>query len=671
MNKNQNKRKRSKSIRTKFIVSFLIVSLIPLLIVSLLIGNLSSKITISKEKESMHSLVLSKAQAMDEWFQAQMAELQLVAETETIKSMDNGRIFPFISIVNERSEVFETNFIVNAKGTVISHTTPKNIGSDYSDRSYVQKALTKGESSYSEVLISKATGNRIVVVATPIKDNGGKVIGVLAGSANFEVLVDTFLKDGFDKASGIMLVDAEKRLQVAPNKENIYSTIDEASISSTLKTALGNSLVESGISSFDISNENFLIAYAPIQSVNYGLSMSLPEKLVLKESNSIHQLTIIISVISSILVIVLAYLIITKLTKPILAVSEGMKIVANGDLTIQPLDVKSNDEIGNLATSFNEMVVNMKQVIETVAKTAEQVSAASDELTASAEHTNAATEQVTASIQEVAGSAEKQTYEVEHNAQALGEVSNGVNRIVNSSKKVFELANHTTTLAEIGGQSVQDTVSQMNSIHSSVNESNMMIKSLYERSREVSSILDVITGIAEQTNLLSLNAAIEAARAGEHGRGFAVVADEVRKLAEQSQQSAKEILAIVEGIQKDTENSVQIMARVTEDVQDGVKISDDAIGKFNEILQSTKEITPQMEEVSAIAEQMSAAVQQVSATINDLSVIAKGNATTAEEVAASTEEQLASMQEITASASTLSARAEELNQLISKFKYKN
>ncbi|HHW37024.1 MAG TPA: HAMP domain-containing protein [Bacillales bacterium] len=667
----QNKGKRTKSIRTKFIASFLLVSLIPLLIVTFLVGSLSSKITISKEKESMHDLVVSKAQAMDEWFRAQMAELQLVAETETIKSMESERIFPFISIVNERSEVFETNFVVNAEGIVISHTSPKSVGSDYNDRSYVQAALTKGESSFSEVLISKATGNRIVAVATPIKDNSGNVIGVLAGAANFEVLVDKFLKDGMDNASGITLVDAEKRLQVAPNKEDIYATIDEASISSTFKAALGKSLVESGISSFDLSNENFLIAYAPIQTVGYGLSVSTPEDLALKESNSIHKLTILIIVISSIVVIVLAYIIITKLTKPILAVSEGMKTVANGDLTIQPLEVKSNDEIGNLATNFNEMVVNMKQVIETVAKTAVQVSAASDELTASAEHTNAATEQVTASIQEVAGSAEKQTFEVEHNAKALGEVSSGVNRIVNSSKKVFELAHHTTTLAEIGGQSVQDTVNQMNSIHTSVNESNSMIKSLYERSREVSSILDVITGIAEQTNLLSLNAAIEAARAGEHGRGFAVVADEVRKLAEQSQQSAKEILAIVEGIQMDTESSVRIMAQVTDDVQVGVKVSHEAIGKFNEILQSTREITPQMEEVSAIAEQMSAAVQQVAVTVNDLAVIAKGNALTAEEVAASTEEQMASMEEITASANTLSARAEELNQMISKFKYKN
>lgn len=661
---------RSNSIRTKFTVSFLLVALIPLVIVSLLVENLSSNIIIAKEKDSMHSLVQSKAQAMDEWFQTQMADLQLVAETETIKSMDNEQIFPFITIVNDRSDVFETNFVTDTNGTVISHTSSKSIGSDYSDRSYVQAGL-KGESSFSEVLISKATGNRIVVIATPIKDNNGKIIGVLAGSANFEVLVATFLKEGIGKAAAITLVDTEKHLQVTSEKDATGLTIDEVNLGATFKSTLEKSLQETGVASFNRSNDNYLMAYAPIQTVGYGLSINSPENLVLEDSKSIQSLSYLIIVISSIMIIILAYLIINKMTKPILSVSEGMRAVANGDLTINKIEVKSKDEIGALAASFNEMIVNMKRLIETVASTAEQVAASSDELTASAEHTNAATEQVSASIQEVASSAEKQTYEVEHNARALGEVSGGVDRIVNSSKKVSELAHHTTSLAEIGGKSVTDTVNQMNSIQKSVQESNTMIKSLYERSKEVSSILDVITGIAEQTNLLSLNAAIEAARAGEHGKGFAVVADEVRKLAEQSQQSAKEILAIVERIQKDTESSVEIMARVTDDVQVGVKVSHEAIEKFNQILQSTKEITPQMEEVSGIAQQMSSAVQEVSATISDLAVIAKGNATTAEEVAASTEEQSASMEEITASANQLSLRAEELNKLISMFKYKN
>src|SRR5690606_17940812 len=148
------------------------------------------------------------------------------------------------------------------------------------------------------------------------------------------------------------------------------------------------------------------------------------------------------------------------------------------------------------------------------------------------------------------------------------QVREGISHIAESSLKVSELAIHTMTQAEIGGQAVTDTVNQMSSIQSSVSESNRMISSLSERSTEVGTILNVITGIAEQTHLLSLNAASEAARAGEHGRGFAVVAGEVRKLAEQSQQSATGIFNIIQGIQQATESSVSIMAKVTEDVKD-------------------------------------------------------------------------------------------------------
>lgn len=166
-----------------------------------------------------------------------------------------------------------------------------------------------------------------------------------------------------------------------------------------------------------------------------------------------------------------------------------------------------------------------------------------------------------------------------------------------------------------------------------------------------------------------LNAAIEAARAGEHGKGFAVVADEVRKLAEQSQSSAKEIHHIIEAIQHDTKNSVQTMVRVTEGVDAGVNIANSSLDKFDQILQSTKEITPQMEEVSRTVQTISTRIQEVAATVSDLAIMAKGNAATSEEVAASTEEQLASMEEISASAQALSSMAEDLKKLISIFKY--
>nr|WP_281252595.1 methyl-accepting chemotaxis protein [Metabacillus halosaccharovorans] len=238
-----------------------------------------------------------------------------------------------------------------------------------------------------------------------------------------------------------------------------------------------------------------------------------------------------------------------------------------------------------------------------------------------------------------------------------------------SSSSVAELSQNTTIQAEEGNQALQNTLNQMDSIHSSVFESNERIQSLSNRSKEITSILDVITGIADQTNLLALNAAIEAARAGEHGKGFAVVANEVRKLAEQSQASAKQIFDLIQVIQKETNGSVEIMSRVTSDVENGMHISKEAMNKFSEILTRMRSITPIIEDVSATAEQMSAGVQEVDATANELTNIAKNNASTSEEVAASTEEQLASMEEIAGSAKSLSDMAEELKLLISKFKY--
>ena len=341
--------------------------------------------------------------------------------------------------------------------------------------------------------------------------------------------------------------------------------------------------------------------------------------------------------------------------------------VAEGDLT-KVVSLNTKDEMDDVEKAFNSMIHSLRHLVNQINKNAEQVAASSEELTASSEQTTKATEYVANAIQQVSSGAEMQMNGINENSRALEEISIGVQRIAENSSGVADLTVQTAEYAEDGTKSIELNVSQMTNIHSSVAESNQIVKTLHDRSREIGKILDAIKGIADQTNLLALNASIEAARAGEHGKGFAVVAEEVRKLAEQSQTFSLQIADLILGIQNDTEKTVNVMTAVNENVESGLTISRQTADKFAQILQGMKEIAPQIEEISSTAEQMSAGTQQVVASVIEIANISRENSGTSEEVVASTQEQLAAMEDITSSANDLTQMAEELQELVKTFK---
>lgn len=532
-------------------------------------------------------------------------------------------------------------------------------GSDYDprERDWYKNAIErKGEVLITEPYMDAGTNDPIVTVAKELKDGSG-VVAIDIKITHLQKLTNE-VKIG--KEGYAFLLDGSKHYISHPTEES-GSEVQEGFFDTMYKN-------ETGTFEYQFDGHDKLMAFTTNKVTGWKLGGTMFVSEVDESASPIFNSTLTVLMIAIIIGAVVVYFVVQSIIKPIKKLKESAITVSKGDLTEQ-IEIKSNDEIGQLGNAFNDMQESLRTLIQKVELSSEQLAASAEELTANAEQTGVATEQVATSIQEVASSAEKQTSGVDRNAESLNELTQGITNIAESSSNVAELSLQTTMQAEEGGKAVQNTKEQMNSIHQSVTESNTKIQSLHERSLEISSILDVITQIADQTNLLSLNAAIEAARAGEHGKGFAVVADEVKKLAEQSQSSAKQIFDLIQGIQMDTEKSVQTMAQVTDDVLNGLTISDGAFEKFEVILHSMKEITPHMEEVSATAEQMSAGIQEVTSTANELAFIAKGNAATSEEVAASTEEQLASMEEIAASAKSLSYMAEELKALIAVFKY--
>ncbi|HLS06706.1 MAG TPA: methyl-accepting chemotaxis protein [Bacillota bacterium] len=662
-------RKLFRSIRVKLIFWFLVVAIIPLVVTMVISYNQSSKELLTKERESIYSIVANKAQGMDDWLKNRMAEIQLAAKTDILQSTDPDRIMPYLHQIKDQSDFYEDVVFASEDGVAIANTNEEAIGANVGEREYF-KAGMQGESTYSEVLISKGTGERAIIMASPVIDTNEQKVGVMFASISFEAFVDDLFQDE-DSHSGIgtMLVDEQDRLQVTPIEENIGLTVEEADLGEAVINIVAKGKTESGTDTYHLpTGEEYLIAYSPVEETGYGFYQFIAMDQVLASAKSVQKYMVIVMVVASVLVVLLSFYISGTIAKPVMTVTEHVKQVANGDLTHEMLNIKTRDEIGELANNLEVMTNNLRHLIHQVSTASEQVAASSEQLTASAEEASGATEQISASTQQIASGAEQQVVNADNAEEVIHDVSQNVTQISTHIVNVTDVSNDTVETATNGNEVINQSIAQMQQIEETTDETAKAVNELGNKSAEIENIISVITDIAEQTNLLALNAAIEAARAGEHGQGFAVVADEVRKLAEQSAQATDQIYTIIQEVQQVINTSIEGMEEGTNAVRDGTQLTEQAGHAFKMITNAVSNVSDQLQNVSKTTDQLSRDSTQMVKSMESVKSISEDFSSSTQEVAAAGEEQNASMEEIAAASQTLAKMAEDLQKSIGAFK---
>src|SRR5438034_4450073 len=355
--------------------------------------------------------------------------------------------------------------------------------------------------------------------------------------------------------------------------------------------------------------------------------------------------------------------------------------VAEGDLSVEVVPRSKRDTLGN---AFVRMSHGLQDLVRTTRDSAGQVSAGSNQVAGAADETakvsvqaSLASEEVTSTmhemsinVQNVVKNTQVQASSVAETSASIDQMVTSIQRVADTAKVLLDIANRSREEVVTGIQTMEKATDGLNRTNKAIQSSAEIINVLGHRADDIGKIIEVIDDLAEQTNLLALNAAIEAARAGEHGLGFAVVADEVRKLAEKSTQSTKEIADLIQSIQREARQAVENMERSTRIVEEGLTLGNDLGSALHKISNVVTEVYKFSQEIGAATNEQSVGSSQIAKATSRLTEITQEINSAVEEQASGAQavvraiDKMRELVQQSASSSTeLSAAAEQMLKL--------
>jgi methyl-accepting chemotaxis protein len=380
------------------------------------------------------------------------------------------------------------------------------------------------------------------------------------------------------------------------------------------------------------------------------------------------QVTVFVGIVILLIASVITYFLSKSITKPIVAISESMTQVKNGNLRIDAVKIKGRDEVSVLGESFNAMLLNVSNMIKGIQANTTKLEEQSSTLSTVSTELNKTSDEVSGAIGQVANGATEQASDLVDISGIIQDFGSDLDKISMLIDKVYGNSRVISGKANESNSELQALVDSIKSIRESFKEVSNKISRLGANINQIEEITGAINSIADQTNLLALNAAIEAARAGEAGRGFSVVADEIRKLAEQSKLSSESINRIIGEVTSEATDVIITTNDMNEGLKEQTSIIEGSITSFKDIVNSMEEILPQIEQINDATKQIDKKKGDIINRVEAASSVAEETSATSEEISASAEEMNSSAEEVSKSASSLSEASQKISAQLNRFK---
>ncbi len=549
------------------------------------------------------------------------------------------------------------------------------------NREWYTRTMAEGKIIFLEPYYDSVTNQLATTFAYPIS-SAGKTVGVVIIDVALDDIQSYLEQLEGNNAEDYKVLVTDKGLFVAnsANKDLMMKNANEgmADISQYLSAAQSSQENIFNINDNSTGKKTKVVlvpvdtigsatkwAFASVTSVSYAN----------KDANRTMIINIVISLLTTILIGVIVFvLLIKKVMRPLALVEKTIVKMADYDLELGE-EIKESEkfnsekgEIGNIIRSLNKMVDNLIAIVQSINANAQNTAATAEELTATAQSTSDTAGEVGNAVNSIAEGATLQAQDAQSAVVSAEESGKLLGEMLKTLTELSESMEFIKIKKDEGDNSLKHLVEASELNNKAAGEVHEIIVKTNESAERISAAREMIQSISDQTNLLALNAAIEAARAGEQGKGFAVVAEEIRKLAEQSAGFTEDIRKDIDILKTDVEKAVNTMngvAGLMEKQNEKMTETGDKFTQISEAIEKSQVIVMTLDKSSKEIEEKNSAIVKA---IENLSSVAEDNAATTEEAAAAVATQVQSMEEISGASENLANVAVELQEEVAKFR---